>query len=189
MALTSAQMAQINGSDSWTIKLVEITSGTTVYRYTDHYGDVTSSSNTYSSMNELKTVSTSKVSTRATQTSTMIRFGAVDAAWRLIALSGNLIGAQIVISRAFLDGEGVLIGPPLPRIEGTIWGLDATDDYQDGQATVFDVTFDIRPETSDLLTRPFLSTNSRSHKRFTASANDDIFSLVEASANKNVVLI
>ena len=56
-----------------------------------------------------------------------------------------------------------------------------------GQWEPFEALIDIRPDTADLLTTPNVNTNSASQQRF--NATDNIFSLVEASANKNIVLV
>ena len=103
--------------------------------------------------------------------------------------SGDLFGADSSISRVLIDQTtGAVVGDPIPRFQGIVFSIDIEDEYYGTEADrVFETTFDIRPESSDLKTSPSVSTNSQSQKRFNSA--DNIFSLVEASANKNVVLI
>ena len=100
-----------------------------------------------------------------------------------------MTGARITASRVLLnETTNAIIGDPLPRLEGVIWGFDSREDWsQDGTLRDFSAEVDIRPETEDLLTVPNIQTNSNSQQRF--APTDNIFSRVEASANKNVILI
>ena len=187
-SLTTAQIDEINGDGVWIVTMVRITNGSTVFAYTTHYQDITYDGNTFISNNELLEIGASTTNTTTNQSTTSMRFGIVDTAWRTSVLSGNLIGADCEVFRAFLNDEtGAMIGDPLIRLSGVVWDFDAEDDASTNGYGEFFVTFDIRPFTNDLVTMPALLTNSQSQQRF--STTDNIFSLVEASANKQITLI
>ena len=186
MAISTDQLNAVNSRSIWPIKLVDIGG---VFQYTDHYAPVVVSGTTYNNVNEMRAVVNSRQDTRVTEATTSIRFGVIDAGFRGSVLSGSLLGAEFSISRALLNNEGTIIGDPIPRFTGTIFSLSVEDTYEQGERgdQDFYVDIDVRPETSELKTIPSVSTNSQSQHRF--NSNDNIFSLVEASANKNVVLI
>ena len=186
--LTTAQIDEINSDGVWIVRMIRITNGSTIFAYTNHYQDITYDGNTFIANNELLDIQPSTTNTVTNQSTTSMRFGIVDTAWRTTVLSGNLIGADCEVFRAFLNKEtGVMIGDPLIRLNGVVWDFDAEDDASLNGYGEFYVTFDVRPFTNDLVTSPALLTNSQSQHRF--STTDDIFSLVEASANKNITLI
>ena len=190
MALSPEQLAVVNSNSVWTAKLVRITYGSNVIRYTDHYADITvPDDGTYLADNEILGVVGANANARVNEGTLSFRFGVVDAGWRGVVLSGDLLGARFSISRVILNEQsGAVIGDPIPRFAGIIFGLDVEDDYDGSeQQRPFEVAIDVRPESSELKTSPSVSTNSQSQHRFNSS--DNIFSLVEASANKNVVLI
>lgn len=190
MALSPEQLAVVNSNSVWTAKLVRITFGSTTLRFTDHYADITvGSDGVYLSDNEMLGAVGANQNTRVNEGTLSFTFGVIDSAFRSAVLSSNMLGGRFTIERVLLDEEtGMLVGSPIPRFEGIIFAQDVEDEY-DGteQLRSFYVSFDIRPESSDLKTTPSVSTNSQSQHRFNSS--DNIFSLVEASANKNVVLI
>lgn len=187
--ISPEQLAAISGNSLWHSLITEITvEDGDVIRLTNNYFDLNIGGNTYVANSELQQPRSSKNNTMTNNSTTNISIGLLDLVMRQRVLSADIIGSRIVISRVFIDEEaGTVIGDPLPRIQGVIFAYEVRDEpAADGSLQPFRASLDIRPDTSDLLTVPNLATNSASQQRFAPS--DNIFSLVEASANKNIIL-
>ena len=195
MALTAAQITAVNSGSLWhTLITRVVVDSTLTLRLTNHYKDlrITEADGvtyTYSSDDEARGVPSSRFNTLTNASTTNFIIGLLDPQRRERFLSARNIGARATISRVIIDDTtGEPVGDPLPRVQGVVWGYEIEEDWtQDGTLRAFNAVLDIRPETDDLLTTPNVQTNSASQQRF--AMNDDIFSLVEASSNKNVVLI
>ena len=189
-SLTPAQLAQLSDNGLWHSLITEITieTGDVIY-LTNNYFNLVVDGQTYIANSELQQPASSKVNTQTNNSTTQIVIGLLDPTMRNRVLSADIIGSRIVISRVFIDEQlGTVVGPPLPRIQGVIFSYEVRDSPTgDGTLQPFQALLDIRPDTADLLTVPNVGTNSHSQQRF--APTDNIFSLVEASANKNVVLI
>ena len=189
-SLTPAQLAQLSDNGLWHSLITEITIDNSTSLYlTNNYFNLVIDGQTYIANSELQQPASSKVNTQTNNSTTQIVIGLLDPTMRQRVLSADIIGSRIVISRVFIDeNAGTVIGPPLPRIQGVIFSYEVRDSPTgDGTLQPFQALLDISPDTADLLTTPNVGTNSHSQQRF--APTDNIFSLVEASANKNVVLI
>ena len=189
--LTPAQLAAISGVGVWHALITEIVivPTTNVLRFTTHYADLVIDGNTYLANSSVSQPQSTLQNTMANNNSTRIRVGLVDQARRNRFLTGDVRGARFTLSRVLIDEDtNTIIGPPLERISGVVHGYEVRDNFTgDGSLQPFEALIDIRPDTADLLTTPNVNTNSASQQRF--NATDNIFSLVEASANKNIVLV
>lgn len=187
--LDTAQLAAIADNRLWHALITEITvEAGDVIRLTNNYFNLDIGGNTYIANSELQQPANTKNNTMTNNSTTNISIGLLDTTMRNRVLSADIIGSRIVISRVFIDEDaGTVIGDPLPRIQGLIFAYEVRDtNSADGTLQPFRASLDIRPDTSDLLTIPNLATNSQSQQRF--APTDNIFSLVEASANKNIIL-
>lgn len=190
MAISPLQLAAVNSNSYWSATLFKIQYGSNFIRWTDHFVDtVIAGDGTYLADNEFRSADPVSQKTQANQATTRVIIGTNDPVIRSLFVNGTLLGAEVTVDRILIQApSGAVIGAPIPRLVGTIWQYDIEDSYSADTAGIrpFNVTVDVRPETNDLTTNPYVSTNSASQKRY--AATDNIFSLVEASANKTVVL-
>ena len=112
------------------VLLVEIEFGTPVY-LTNAPFDITSSvsgsSRTYITNGHLKNISGVNETNKPTKNSLQITLSGVDQTYVSIALSENIINAEVYIYRGFLDANNALIADPFLLFFGTIDEYRITD--------------------------------------------------------------
>ena len=112
------------------VLLVEIQFGTPVY-LTNAPFDITSSvsgsSRTYITNGHLKNISGVNETNKPTKNSLQITLSGVDQTYVSIALSENIINAEVYIYRGFLDANNALIADPFLLFFGTIDEYRITD--------------------------------------------------------------
>ena len=112
------------------VLLVEIEFGTPVY-LTNAPFDITSSvsgsSRTYITNGHLKNISGVNETNKPTKNSLQITLSGVDQTYVSIALSENIINAEVYIYRGFLDANNALIADPFLLFFGTVDEYRITD--------------------------------------------------------------
>ena len=112
------------------VLLVEIEFGTPVY-LTNAPFDITSSvsgsSSTYITNGHLKNITGINETNKPTKNSLQLTLSGVDQTYISIALSENIINAEVYIYRGFLDANNALIADPFLLFFGTIDEYRITD--------------------------------------------------------------
>ena len=112
------------------VLLVEIEFGTPVYLTNapfDIPSSVSGSSRTYITNGHLKNISGVNETNKPTKNSLQITLSGVDQTYVSIALSENIINAEVYIYRGFLDANNALIADPFLLFFGTIDEYRITD--------------------------------------------------------------
>ena len=112
------------------VLLVEIEFGTPVYLTIapfDITSSVSGSSRTYITNGHLKNISGVNETNKPTKNSLQITLSGVDQTYVSIALSENIINAEVYIYRGFLDANNALIADPFLLFFGTIDEYRITD--------------------------------------------------------------
>ena len=169
LTLASDVQTAIAGDNIWPVRLVHMNIGGTNYYISDHYKNLTYSSNTYLPNGNLLGIDGIQNTIEANEDSIEVSLSAIDTTFRQDILNADAIGGEVTIYRGLINKDtGLILGTPIVAFTGFIFSMSMTEEAPDRpQATIEKGSFTAVAEVRSSLYRL-----SETHGRFTNDASN-----------------